>query len=150
METPFRAAMRKASRVLGERGQSTIFFASFVLILAVPAASRVDISQYRKTGQILFRPDVYACVQGFASANSIYLANRSIPVSVCSIRLDDATRVVAVRLTAHLSPRLQSLLRGGGVITVTGSTQARLDGRLEEGQVEFIYTTATATHSINS
>ena len=139
-----------------ERGQSTVFFASFVVILAVltavvlevgrlayargevakaadaaalAAASRVDIAQYRDTGQILFLPDVYAYAQGFASANSAYLASRSIPVSVSGIRLDEATRVVAVSVTADLSPLLPSLLQGGGVVTVTGYAQARLDGR---------------------
>jgi len=93
------------------------------------AASRVDIAQYRDTEQILFLPDVYAYAQGFASANSSYLASRSIPVSVNGIRLDDATRVVAVSVTADLSPLLPSLLQGGGVVTVTGYAQARLDGR---------------------
>src|SRR5271157_6662125 len=114
--------MYTASLVRREHGQSTIFFTSFVVILAVltavvlevgrlayargevakaadaaalAAASRVDIAHYRDTGQILFLPDVYAYAQGFASANSAYFASRSIPVLVSSIRLDDTTRVVA-------------------------------------------------------
>jgi Flp pilus assembly protein TadG len=146
--------MRIAMLVQREHGQSTVFFASFVVILAVltavvlevgrlayargevakaadaaalAAASRVDIAQYRDTGQILFQPDVYTYAQGFAAANSAYLERRSIPYSVSSIRLDNATRVVAVSVSANLSPLLPPLLQGGGVVTVTGYAQARVN-----------------------
>ncbi len=137
-----------------ERGQSVVFFVALVTCLALltalvleigrlayakgevgkcadaaalAAASRVDVAQYRGTGQIIFLPDVHSFAQSFASSNSSYLAHRSIPVSVAGIRVNEATHVVVVTVTADLSPLLPGLLQAGA--HVTGYAEARIDGR---------------------
>lgn len=70
----------------------------------------------------------------------IYIARRSfvIPVLVSVIRIDEVTRVVAVSGTADLS-LLLSLLQEGGVVTVTGYSQACMDGRKTQRLQEALY-----------
>ena len=139
-----------------ERGQSVIFFVAIVtcvalltaLVLevgrlayargevakcadaaALAAASRVNVSVYRDTGQVVFLPDVYQYAQSYAGLNSTYLAGRSIPVTVTDIRVNEVSQVVAVTVVADLSPLLPALLQGGARVSVTGYSQARIDGR---------------------
>lgn len=139
-----------------ERGQSLVFFVAIVtcvallaaLVLevgrlvyargelakcadaaALAAAARVNVVQYRETGQVIFLPDVYAYAQDYAGRNSTYLADRSIPVTVTSIRINAAAQVVAVTVSADLSPLLPALLQSGAHVTVTGYAEARIGGR---------------------
>jgi uncharacterized membrane protein len=139
-----------------EAGQSTVFFASFVVILAIltavvlevcrlayargevakaadaaalAAASRAELSTYRNSGQVTFLPDVLDYAQEYASLNSGYLSSRSIPVAVGDVRPDPTTRVVAVSVTTDLLLLVPSLLQGGGVVTVAGYAQVRLEGK---------------------
>jgi Flp pilus assembly protein TadG len=139
-----------------ERGQSVVFFVAIVtcvallsaLVLevgrlvyargevakcadaaALAAAARFDVAEYRDSGQVVFLPDVVSYAQDYARRNSAYLADRSIPVTVTNIGLNEATQVVAVAVSADLSPLLPALLQQAVHVTVTGFAQARIDGR---------------------
>ncbi len=139
-----------------ERGQSVVFFVLIVTCLAfltalvlevgrlvyargevakcadaaaLAAASQVDVAGYRDTGRVTFLPDVYAVAQNFAGMNSTYLAARSIPVTVTNIRIDPTSQVVAVTVAADLSPLLPGLLQGGAHVSITGYSQAMIEGR---------------------
>jgi hypothetical protein len=96
---------------------------------AQATAARVDVAEYRDTGQVVFLPDVYSYAQDYAGRNSDYLADRSIPVTVTNIGVNEATQLVAVAVSANLSPLLPSLLQQAAHVTVTGFAQARIDGR---------------------
>jgi len=96
---------------------------------ALAAASQVDVAEYRDTGRMVFLPDVYAVAQNFAGMNSSYLAGRSIPVTVTQIQIDPTSQVVAVTVAADLSPLLPALLQGGAHVSITGDSQARIEGR---------------------
>ena len=96
---------------------------------ALVVAARVNVAAYRDTGQVIFLPDVYEFAQNYAPRNSTYLADRSIPVLVTNIRVNEASQVVAVTVSADLSPLLPALLQGGAHVTTTGYSQARIDGR---------------------
>jgi hypothetical protein len=50
-------------------------------------------------------------------------------VTVTNIGLNEATQVVAVAVSADLSPLLPALLQQAVHVTVTGFAQARIDGR---------------------
>jgi Flp pilus assembly protein TadG len=139
-----------------ERGQGVVFFVAIVTCLALlfalmmevgrlayargevtkcadaaalAAASRIDVAQYRDTGQIIFLPDVYSFAQDYAGRNSTYLANRSIPITVTGININETTQVVAVQVSADLSSLMPALFQAGAHVSVTGYSQARLDGR---------------------
>ena len=134
-----------------ERGQSVIFFVLIVTCLALftalvlemgrlayargevakcaDAAARVNVAAYRDTGQVIFLLDVYEFAQNYVGWNSTYLADRGIPVAVTNIRVDEASQVVAVTVSADLSPLMPALLQGGTQVTTTGYSQARIDGR---------------------
>jgi Flp pilus assembly protein TadG len=94
---------------------------------ALAAASRINVPLYRQTGQVVFLPDVYSHAQEVASANSSYLAKRSIPVVVTGISIDESAQVVRVSVTADLSSLMPSALPFSGQYTVSGYAQSRLD-----------------------
>jgi uncharacterized membrane protein len=139
-----------------ERGQMAIFFAlllvalvAFMLIgvevgrivyargeigktadaAALAAASRINIPEYRETGQIVFLPDVYDYAQDYATRNSSYLVSRSIPVAVTGVSINEVSQTVSVRVTANLSALLPSILYYQRQFTVTGFAKGRPDGR---------------------
>jgi len=139
-----------------ERGQTTVFFTliltGLILLTAVAvevgrivyargevgkaadaaalaAAARIDIPQYRQSGQLIFLPDVYSNAQQVASMNSTYLANRSIPVTVTDIAIDESTQMVRVSVTANLSSLIPAALPFSGQYTVTGYAEAKMDGK---------------------
>lgn len=139
-----------------EKGQMTIFFAlllvalvAFLLIgvevgrivyargevgkaadaASLAAASRINIALYRETGQVVFLPDVYDYAQQYATLNSSYLANRSIPVTVTGVYIDEITQTVSVSVTANLSALLPAVLNYKKQYTVIGYAKGRLDGR---------------------
>jgi len=139
-----------------ERGQSTIFFAliltGLLLLTAVgkqigrivyargevgkaadaaalAAASRIDVVHYRETGEIRFLPDVIATAQAYASMNSAFLRQRHIAVIVTGISVDSTTRVVSVSVSADLSSLMPAILPFEGVYQITGTAEARMDGR---------------------
>jgi len=139
-----------------ERGQTTVFFAliltGLLLLTAVgieigrivyargevgkaadaaalAAASRIDVVHYRETGEIRFLPDVYATAQTYASMNSTFLSSRYIGVAVTGIGIDPATLTVSVSVAAHLSSLMPGILPFQGVYQITGTTEARIDGR---------------------
>lgn len=139
-----------------ERGQMTVFF---VLILtglllltavgieigrivyargevgkaadaaALAAASRVDVSYYKETGDIRFLPDVYATAQNFASMNSVFLQSRHIGVVVTGISVSPSMRVVLVRVSANLASMVPSVLPFQGIFTIAGTAQIRIEER---------------------
>jgi hypothetical protein len=76
---------------------------------ALATASRISISLYRETGQIVFL-DVYDYAQTYANFNSSYLSNRSIPVTVTGVSIDEVSQTVSVSVTANLSALLLSVL----------------------------------------
>lgn len=139
-----------------QRGQTTVFFALILtglLLLtamgieigrivyargevgkaadaaALAAASRIDVVHYRETGEIRFMPDVVAIAQTYASMNSAFLRSRHIGVAVTGIRVDPATRVVSVSVSADLSSLIPSILPFKGVYQITGTAEARIDRR---------------------
>jgi len=139
-----------------ERGQSTIFFAliltGLVLLTAVgieigrivyargevgkaadaaalAAASRIDVVHYRETGEIRFLPDVVATAQAYASMNSTFLRRRHIAVTVTGISVDPTSRVVSVSVSADLSSLMPAILPFQGYYQITGTAEARIDGR---------------------
>lgn len=139
-----------------QRGQATVFFAiiltGLLLLTAVgteigrivytrgevgkaadaaalAAASRIDVAIYKENGEIRFLPDVYATAQNYASMNSAFLQRRRIGVAVTGISVDPATRVVSVSVAADLSSLIPGILPFEGVYQITGTTEARMDGR---------------------
>jgi Flp pilus assembly protein TadG len=96
---------------------------------ALAAASRIDVVHYRETGEIRFLPDVYATAQSYASMNSAFLRSRHIGVAVTGISVDPATLVVSVSVSADLSSLIPSILPFQGVYQITGTAEARIDGR---------------------
>jgi len=139
-----------------ERGQSTIFFAliltGLLLLTAVgieigrivyargevgkaadaaalAAAARIDVVHYRETGEIRFLPDVVATAQTYASMNSAFLRRRHIAVTVTGISVDPTTRVVSVSVSADLSSLMPAILPFQGIYQITGTAEARIDGR---------------------
>jgi len=96
---------------------------------ALAAASRINISLYRETGQVAFLPDVYDYAQYYATLNSSYLASRSIPVTVTGVYIDEVSQTVSVSVTANLSALLPSVLNYKRQYTVIGYAKGRLDGR---------------------
>ena len=148
----------RLARVLrkSESGQSVVFFVLIVTCLAflfalvlevgrlayargevskcadaaaLAAASRINVADYRETGSVIFLPDVYEYAQNYAGQNSTYLADRSIPVTVTNIQVNEGSQVVAVTISADLSPLLPALLQGGAHVSIVGYAQARVDGR---------------------
>jgi Flp pilus assembly protein TadG len=139
-----------------QRGQTTVFFAliltGLLLVTAVgieigrivyargevgkaadaaalAAASRINIALYRETGEIQFLPDVYSTAQSYASMNSAFLRSRHIGVAVTGISVDAATQVVSVSVSADLSSLIPGILPFEGVYQITGTAEARMDGR---------------------
>jgi Flp pilus assembly protein TadG len=139
-----------------QRGQTTVFFAliltGLLLLTAVgieigrivyargevgkaadaaalAAASRINVALYRETGEIEFLPDVYATAQSYASMNSTFLRSRHIGVAVTGISVDPATMVVSVSVSADLSSLIPGVLPFQGVYQITGTAEARMDGR---------------------
>ena len=95
---------------------------------ALAAAARINVPEYRETGQVVFLPDVYSNAQDMASMNASYLAKRSIPVTVSNISIDQSTQMVRVSVTADLSSLIPGILPFHGQYTVTGYAKARMDG----------------------
>jgi|NGEPerStandDraft_6_1074524.scaffolds.fasta_scaffold54207_2 Flp pilus assembly protein TadG len=95
---------------------------------ALAAAARINVSEYRETGQVVFLPDVYSNAQEVASMNASYLTKRSIPVAVTGISIDQSTQMVRVSVTADLSSLIPGILPFHGQYTVTGYARARMDG----------------------
>lgn len=139
-----------------ERGQMTVFFALILTGLLVltavgieigrivyargevgkaadaavlAAASRIDVALYRENGEIRFLPDAYAAAQNYVSMNSAFLRSRHIGVVVTVISVDEETQVVYVSVAADLSSLIPSILPFEGVYQITGTAEARLDGR---------------------
>ena len=139
-----------------ERGQTTVFFAlilSGLLLLtavgieigrivysrgeagkaadaaALAAASRINVALYRETGEIQFLLDVYTTAQSYASMNSAFLRSRRIGVAVTGISVDPATRVVSVSVATDLSSLIPGILPFEGVYQITGTAEAKMDGR---------------------
>lgn len=139
-----------------QRGQTTVFFAliltGLLLLTAVgieigrivyargevgkaadaaalAAASRIDITLYRETGQVVFLPDVYDFAQTYATLNSTYLASRSIPITVTRASIDEVSLTVSVSVTANLSSLLPAVLNYKRQYIVIGHAKARLDGK---------------------
>jgi Flp pilus assembly protein TadG len=139
-----------------QRGQTTVFFAliltGLLLLTAVgieigrivyargevgkaadaaalAAASRINVTLYRETGEIDFLPDVYATAQSYASMNSAFLRGRHIGVAVTGINVDPATMVVSVSVAADLASLIPGILPFEGVYQITGTAEARMDGR---------------------
>lgn len=139
-----------------QRGQTTVFFAliltGLLLLTAVgieigrivyargevgkaadaaalAAASRINVALYRETGEIEFLPDVYATAQSYASMNSAFLRSRHIGVAVTGISVDASTQVVSVSVSADLASLIPGILPFEGVYQITGTAEARMDGR---------------------
>ncbi|PWB56035.1 MAG: hypothetical protein C3F13_02940 [Anaerolineales bacterium] len=139
-----------------ERGQTTVFFAliltGLLLLTAVgieigrivyargevgkaadaaalAAASRINVALYRETGEIEFLPDVYGTAQTYASMNSAFLRSRHIGVAVTGISVDAATQVVSVSVAADLSSLIPGILPFTAVYQITGTAEARMDGK---------------------
>jgi Flp pilus assembly protein TadG len=96
---------------------------------SLAAASRIDISLYRETGQVIFLPDVYDYAQTYANMNSSYLSSRSVPVTVTGVYIDEASQTVSVSVTANLSALLPAVLNYKRQYTIIGYAKGRLDGR---------------------
>jgi Flp pilus assembly protein TadG len=96
---------------------------------ALAAASRINVPLYRETGEIQFLPDVYATAQNYASMNSAFLQRRHIGVAVTGIILDPSTQVVSVTVSANLSSLIPGILPFEGVYQITGTAEARMDGK---------------------
>jgi len=82
-----------------------------------------------ETGEIEFLPDVYATAQSYASMNSAFLRSRQIGVMVTGISVDEGTQVVSVSVAANLSSLIPGILPFEGVYQITGTAEARMDGR---------------------
>jgi Flp pilus assembly protein TadG len=96
---------------------------------ALAAVSRIDVAHYRETGEIIFLPDAYATAQNYASMNSGFLRGRYIGVAVTGISVDPGTQVVSVAVSANLSSLIPGILPIQGVYQITGTAEARIDGR---------------------
>ena len=96
---------------------------------ALAAASRINVALYRETGEIEFLPDVYSTAQSYASMNSAFLRSRQIGVMVTGISVDEGTQVVSVSVAANLSSLIPGILPFEGVYQITGTAEARMDGR---------------------
>ena len=139
-----------------QRGQTTVFFAliltGLLLLTAVgieigrivyargevgkaadaaelAAASKINMTLYRETGEIQFLPDVYGTAQSHPSMNSAFLRSRRIGVAVTGISVDPATRVVSVSVATDLSSLIPGILPFEGVYQITGTAEAKMDGR---------------------
>ncbi|MBL8080480.1 MAG: pilus assembly protein [Anaerolineales bacterium] len=139
-----------------ERGQTTIFFTliltGLLLLTAVgieigrivyargevgkaadaaalAAVAQVDVSYYRETGQVRFKPNVYEMAQEYASRNSTYLQSRLIEVTVTDIFVDQNKHMVFVTVSADLSSLLPKILTFDGVYSITGYAEVRLQGK---------------------
>jgi len=96
---------------------------------ALAAASRINVALYRETGEIEFLPNVYGTAQNYASMNSTFLRSRHIGVAVTGISVDEGTQVVSVSVAADLSSLIPGILPFEGVYQITGTAEARMDGR---------------------
>jgi uncharacterized membrane protein len=96
---------------------------------ALAAASRINVALYRETGEIEFLPDVYATAQSYASMNSVFLQSRHIGVAVTGISVDEGSQIVSVSVAADLSSLIPGILPFQGVYQVTGTAEARIEGR---------------------
>jgi Flp pilus assembly protein TadG len=94
---------------------------------ALAAAARINVPEYRETGQMVFLPDVYSTAQDMASMNASTLAKRSIPVAVTGITIDQSTQMVRVSVTADFSSLIPGILPFHGQYTMTGYAKARMD-----------------------
>lgn len=61
--------------------------------------------------------------------NSAFLRNRHIGVAVTGITVDAATQVVSVSVSADLSTLIPGILPFEGVYQITGTAEARMDGK---------------------
>jgi hypothetical protein len=61
--------------------------------------------------------------------NSAFLRSRHIGVAVTGISVDPATLVVSVAVSADLSSLMPGILPFQGVYQITGTAEARIDGR---------------------
>jgi Flp pilus assembly protein TadG len=96
---------------------------------ALAAASRINLSLYRETGQVVFLPDVFDYAQTYAAMNSSYLSSHSIPITVTSVSINEDSQTVSVAVTADLSSLIPAVLNYRRQFTVIGYAQGRLDGR---------------------
>jgi Flp pilus assembly protein TadG len=96
---------------------------------ALAAASRINVTLYRETGEIQFLPDVYSTAQNYASMNSAFLQSRHIGVAVKGISVDPATMVVSVNVSANISSLIPGILPFQGVFTIKGIAQAHISGK---------------------
>ena len=139
-----------------QRGQTTVFFAliltGLLLLTAVgielgrivyargevgkaadaaalAAASRINVTLYRETGEIQFLPDAYTTAQSYASMNSVFLRSRHIGVAVTGISMDAATQVVSVKVSANLYSIIPRILPFQKTYSITGTAQAHISGK---------------------
>jgi Flp pilus assembly protein TadG len=96
-------------------------------VAALAAAARINVLEYRETGQVVLLPDVYSTAQDIASMNASTLAKRSIMVAVTDISIDESTQMVRVIVTADLSSLIPGILPFHGQYTVIGYARARMD-----------------------
>jgi hypothetical protein len=61
--------------------------------------------------------------------NSAFLRSRHIGVAVTGISVDAATQVVSVSVSANLSSLIPGVLPFEEVYQITGTAEARIDGR---------------------
>jgi hypothetical protein len=61
--------------------------------------------------------------------NSAFLQSRHIGVAVMGISVDTVTQVVSVSVSADLSSLIPGILPFEGVYQITGTAEARMDGR---------------------
>jgi uncharacterized membrane protein len=96
---------------------------------ALAAASRINLSLYRETGQVVFLPDVFDYAHNYAAMNSSYLSSHSISITVTSVSINEDSQTVSVAVTADLSSLIPAILNYKRQFTVIGYAQGRLDGR---------------------
>jgi Flp pilus assembly protein TadG len=96
---------------------------------ALAAASRINVALYRETGEIEFLPDVFDIAQSYASMNSAFLRSRHIGLMITGIRVDAKTQVVSVSVAADLSSLFPGILSFDSAYQISGTAEARLDGR---------------------
>jgi hypothetical protein len=84
---------------------------------------------YRETEEIEFLPDVYATAQSYASMNSAFLLSPCIGVAVTGISVDEGSQIVSVSVAADLSSLIPGILPLEEVYQVTGTAEARIEGR---------------------
>ena len=83
----------------------------------------------RETGNIRFPTDVYAMAQNYASVYSAFLHKRNIGVAVTGITVDPARQMMYVTGPVDLSSLIPGILPFQEVYRITGTTEARIDGR---------------------